>query len=51
MTWLPTGPTGRPRLFLSGMVGRKDGSFPPGVAAQTRLVCERLQAVLAAASD
>ncbi|MCP4663963.1 MAG: RidA family protein [bacterium] len=37
------------RLFLSGMVGRKDGSFPPGVAAQTRLVCERLQAVLAAA--
>lgn len=37
------------RLFLSGMVGRKEGIFPPGVTAQTRVVCERLQAVLAAA--
>ncbi len=36
------------RLFLSGMVGRKEGGFPPGVAAQTQVVCERLQAVLAA---
>ena len=37
------------RLFLSGMVGRKDGEYPHGVAAQTHVVFERLKATLAAA--
>ncbi len=37
------------RLFLSGMVGRKDGKYPHGIEAQTRVVFDRLKATLAAA--
>ena len=37
------------RLFLSGMVGRKDGAYPNGIEAQTRVVFNRLRATLAAA--
>ncbi len=57
---LPSGtqPSSRPlsaaiqvgeRLFLSGMVGRKDGKYPHGIDAQTRVVFDRLKATLAAA--
>ncbi len=31
------------------MVGRRDGRFPPGIEAQTRVVFERLGSTLAAA--
>lgn len=38
------------RLYLSGMVGRGADGYPAGVAAQTRVVLERLRATLAAAN-
>lgn len=37
------------RLYLSGMVGRDGGAYPAGVAAQTKITLERLEATLKAA--
>lgn len=37
------------RLFLSGMVGRKDGKFPSDVSEQTQAVLDNLEATLKAA--